>query len=147
MEYVYDPTALTPNMHMHLHVRESLKDFGPACASWVFAFERYNGIYKGYNSNQRKNFELTFMSHFLQNVHASDYLEMVKNSLDDDSYGYLFNFIDKAKNSYIPDALVPDIRTTAKICGGLDSKAVKIRLDLRAFIFRLYGLLKFRNQN
>lgn len=110
MEYVYDPTALTPNMHMHLHVRESLKDFGPACASWVFAFERYNGIYKGYNSNQRKNFELTFMSHFLQNVHASDYLEMVKNSLDEDSYEFLFDFIDKAKNTYIPQALIPEIK-------------------------------------
>ena len=41
---LYGTHYCTPNMHMHLHIKETLLDFGPAHATWCFSFERYNGI-------------------------------------------------------------------------------------------------------
>lgn len=44
---LYGIECCTPNMHMSLHLRECLLDFGPFPAFWCFAFERYNGILEG----------------------------------------------------------------------------------------------------
>ena len=41
---VYGSNACTPNMHLHLHLKECLIDYGPLYAFWCFAFERYNGM-------------------------------------------------------------------------------------------------------
>jgi hypothetical protein len=46
-ETLYGTECCTPNMHMSLHLRECLLDFGPFPAFWCFAFERYNGILEG----------------------------------------------------------------------------------------------------
>ena len=35
---------VAPNMHIHLHLKNCLKEFGPAYGFWCFSFERYNGI-------------------------------------------------------------------------------------------------------
>jgi hypothetical protein len=35
--------AVTTNMHMHLHLRDFILDFGPVAGFWCFAFERFNG--------------------------------------------------------------------------------------------------------
>ena len=34
----------TPNMHLHAHIREGIKDYGPTPGFWLFAFEQYNGL-------------------------------------------------------------------------------------------------------
>ncbi len=44
METIYGEDKITPNMHMHCHLREVLLDYGPAHSFWLFAFERFNGI-------------------------------------------------------------------------------------------------------
>ena len=36
--------ACTPNMYLHLHLKECLIDYGPLYAFLCFAFERYNGM-------------------------------------------------------------------------------------------------------
>ena len=41
-ENLYGAKHCTPNMHMHLHLRDCLLDYGPVYAFWCFAFERYN---------------------------------------------------------------------------------------------------------
>ena len=46
-ETLYGIECCTPNMHMSLHLKECLLDFGPFPAFWCFAFERYNGILEG----------------------------------------------------------------------------------------------------
>ncbi len=42
----------TPNMHLHCHIVDSIKDFGPAHAFWCYAFERYNGILESVHTNK-----------------------------------------------------------------------------------------------
>ena len=38
-------------MHLHCHLAECIKDFGPVYAFWCFSFERYNGILGSYRHN------------------------------------------------------------------------------------------------
>jgi len=40
---VWGPEIATPNMHMHLHIKECLLDYGPLYSFWCFPFERLNG--------------------------------------------------------------------------------------------------------
>ena len=35
---------VTHNMHMHLHLKNCLKEFGPVYSFWWFSFELYNEI-------------------------------------------------------------------------------------------------------
>ena len=44
VEQVYGQSTVTPNMHLHGHLKEVLLDFGPAQEFWLFSFERYNGM-------------------------------------------------------------------------------------------------------
>lgn len=41
----------TPNMHLMLHLKECIHDFGSVYSFWCFSFERYNGILGNYNTN------------------------------------------------------------------------------------------------
>ena len=43
-EKLYGKKAVTPNMHLHFHLKECVIDFGPVHAFWCFSFERFNGI-------------------------------------------------------------------------------------------------------
>ena len=38
-------------MHLHLHWKESLLDYGPVFAFWCFPLERYNGIFQNFQNN------------------------------------------------------------------------------------------------
>ena len=44
VEQLYGGPMVTPNMHMHCHIREVLLDYGPVYSFWCFSYERYNGI-------------------------------------------------------------------------------------------------------
>ena len=50
---VNGPASCTPNMHLHLHLKECLYDYGPPYAFWCYAFERYNGLLGSFPTNQR----------------------------------------------------------------------------------------------
>ena len=52
-ESLYGEQSCTFNMHLHLHLKKTLSDFGPLHASWCFAFERYNGILGAYHTNNK----------------------------------------------------------------------------------------------
>ena len=41
----------TPNMHLHLHLKNCLLDYGPVYAFWCFSYERFNGILGAYHVN------------------------------------------------------------------------------------------------
>lgn len=41
----------TPNMHLHLHLRQCMLDYGPVYSFWCFSFERYNGVLGNYHTN------------------------------------------------------------------------------------------------
>ena len=52
-EEVNGSNACTPNMHLHLHLKKCLIDYGPLYAFWCFAFERYNGMLGSFATNQK----------------------------------------------------------------------------------------------
>ena len=66
VETLYGKEYCTPNMHLHLHLKESFFNYGPPHEFWCFAFERYNGILGSYHSN-KKSIESQFMKKFLTN--------------------------------------------------------------------------------
>ena len=54
---------ITPNIHLHCHLLECVKNFGPIYSFWVFAFERFNGILGSYPTSNR-SFEVEVMRKF-----------------------------------------------------------------------------------
>ena len=69
---LYGDSAVTPNMHMHGHLKEVVEDYGPVFAFWLFAYERYNGIL-GYQPNNNRAIETQLMSRFLKDNLANSF--------------------------------------------------------------------------
>ena len=63
-EETFGKSAITPNMHLHGHLKTVIEDFGPLHGFWLFAYERYNGILGNYPSNN-KSIEAQLMKKFL----------------------------------------------------------------------------------
>ena len=49
----YGKQWCTMNMHLHLHLKSCVKDFGPVHGFWCFSFERANGTMGNYNTNNQ----------------------------------------------------------------------------------------------
>ena len=64
VEKLYGKKSITPNMHLHLHLRDVLLDHGPVTSFWCFSFERYNGILGSTTTNKR-SVELQLMRRFI----------------------------------------------------------------------------------
>ena len=62
-EQLYGKEHTTMNQHLHLHIRQTMVDYGPSHAFWCFPFERYNGILGSYITNM-KAVEVQFMRKF-----------------------------------------------------------------------------------
>ena len=56
---------ITPNMHMHCHLRACIIDYGPLHGFWLYAFERYNGILGSMPTNNR-SIEIQLMARFIR---------------------------------------------------------------------------------
>ena len=61
----------TPNLHLHLHLKDSLLDYGPVYAFWLFSFERFNGVLGNYSTNN-KNIEVQLMRKFINQQKSKD---------------------------------------------------------------------------
>lgn len=57
---LYGTNFCTPNMHLHCHLKDIIRDFGPIHSFWCFSFERYNGIMGSFTTNNR-SIELQLM--------------------------------------------------------------------------------------
>lgn len=68
-ETLYRASMCTPNMHLHLHLKDSLLDYGPVYAFWCFPFERYNGIFQSFQKNWICT-ELQIMNKFVNYQHC-----------------------------------------------------------------------------
>ena len=53
VQELYGSTAITPNMHLHCHLKEIMLDYGPVQEFWLFSFERYNGLLESQPTNNR----------------------------------------------------------------------------------------------
>ena len=63
LEILYQGNSVTPNMHLHCHLQECIRDYGPIHSFWLFSFERYNGILGNYQTNNR-SIEIQLMRRF-----------------------------------------------------------------------------------
>ena len=43
-EAIYGPSFVTPNIHLHAHLTNCIRDYGPMSSFWLFSFERFNGL-------------------------------------------------------------------------------------------------------
>ncbi|OAD65310.1 hypothetical protein PHYBLDRAFT_176230 [Phycomyces blakesleeanus NRRL 1555(-)] len=73
-ETLYDLDLLSPSMHLHLHLRQTMIDFGPVYGYWLFSFERYNSVLKNIKTNRRNGFKSTFMRQFIEESWRGDYV-------------------------------------------------------------------------
>ena len=64
-ERLYGAERVTPNMHLHGHLAECLKEYGPNYSFWLFSFERYNGQLGSLPTNKRQ-IEKQIMNRFLR---------------------------------------------------------------------------------
>ena len=73
-ELLYGKESCTPNLHLHLHLKECLLDYGPSHTFWCFSFERYNSTLGSFHTN-RKRAETQIMKKFInaQKLHAAKY--------------------------------------------------------------------------
>ena len=52
-ELLYGKKTCTPNLHLHLHLKDCLLDYGPSHTFWYFAFERVNSILGSFHTNKK----------------------------------------------------------------------------------------------
>ncbi|OAD75695.1 hypothetical protein PHYBLDRAFT_166923 [Phycomyces blakesleeanus NRRL 1555(-)] len=71
-EDFYKPDVFTQNMHLHLHLKEMIEDFGLIYGFWLFSFEHYNGVLKWFETNQKSGFENIYMKRFLESCYNGD---------------------------------------------------------------------------
>ena len=68
-ERMYGKKSVTPNMHMHGHLKECVIDYGPLHSFWLYAFERYNGILESIPNNNR-SIECQLFNRFIEDNRA-----------------------------------------------------------------------------
>ena len=71
---LFGRNAVTPNMHMQMHLMDVVGEYGPLSASRLFAFERYNGVLGDIQTNN-KQIEGQMMSRFME-ASLTDSLEV-----------------------------------------------------------------------
>lgn len=84
VERLYGKEFITQNMHMHVHLKQVLLDYGPVYGFWLFSYERYNGILEHQPTNNR-SIEIQLMSRFVRdnNAYAAQSPVDYRDELDD----------------------------------------------------------------
>ena len=68
-ERLFGPEACTINLHLHCHLADCLRDYGPSQSTWCFGFERLNGILGNTPTNMKNlQIEKTLVNRFIQQV-------------------------------------------------------------------------------
>ena len=86
-EALYGSEFLTLNTHLHLHLHDVLRDYGPCYGYRLFSFERYNRLLGKYPTNQR-SIEIQLMRHFAHNMHIRSLVN--SNSILSSECSHLF---------------------------------------------------------
>ncbi len=66
-ELLYGKKNITPNMHMHAHLKSCIEDYGPLHGFWLYAYERYNGVL-GSIPNNNRSIEIQLMNRFNSDI-------------------------------------------------------------------------------
>lgn len=78
-QVLYGPESVTPNIHLHGHLLECIKDYGPMCNFWLFSFERFNGLLGDEPTNNR-SIELQLVNRFIRDNAHLQMLSSFSNS-------------------------------------------------------------------
>lgn len=81
VQRMYGNSAITPNMHMHCHLKTILEDYGPVYGFWLFSYERYNGILE-HQPTSNHCIEIQIMRRFLQDNTSFAILNLVLNLMN-----------------------------------------------------------------
>ena len=79
-EELYGSERCTPNLHLHLHLKQCLLDYGPSHAFWCFSFERYNGLLGSFHTNN-KSIEQQIMRKFINSQQLRDHTALAHPQL------------------------------------------------------------------
>ena len=91
-EHLYGENRVTPNIHLHLHLKDCIFDFGPIYSFWLFSFERYNGLL-GRLPNNKKDIECQVMRRFCRD---NSILNLHKPEKFSDLFGNVFTRLEHA---------------------------------------------------
>lgn len=116
-EEKYGSDYVTPNMHLHGHIKECIIGYGPVYAFWLFSFERYNGILGNEPSNQR-SVELQFMRRFLRDgLFFGQVLEVAQG--EETLANHLNMMQDPPSRGSLQDMMVSDLLDVCRISSRL----------------------------
>lgn len=92
-EAIFGPHRVVPNMHFHLHIKQTLLDFGTAYSCWAFPYERQISTLVATNLSSI-SWEKTYMRH----INAIDTLSFIQP---------LRNFVFSAQGKQLYERLLP----------------------------------------
>jgi len=76
---LYGTYSCVPNMHLMLHIKDCIFEYGSVYSFWCFSFERFNGILGSYHTNNQ-SIELQVMKKFVLKC------QIGTSDLDPDTY-------------------------------------------------------------
>ena len=89
------------NQHLHLHIKETMTDYGPSHAFWCFPFEGYNGILGSYTTH-KKAVEVQFMKRFT----SSQSITALSRFSDPQLCSLLPNITTQSMTALIPTTMI-----------------------------------------
>ena len=100
-ERLFGPEACTINLHLHCHLADCLRDYGPSQSTWCFSFERLNGILGNTPTNMKNlQIEKTLVNRFVQQVEmCSTNTELLSELKDFFPHAEMGSVNDSAVNS------------------------------------------------
>ena len=119
-EQLYGTNLVTPNMHLHCHLKECILDYGPVFSFWCFTFERYNGILGNYHTNQR-SIEVQLMRKFLRD---SQLLEIESPSEYNAELSSLIRNKRKERGSLLTSNIDPHIAFSTLNCASKELREI-----------------------
>ena len=134
VQRMYGKNVITPNMHLHGHIKDVIKDYGPVQEFWCFSFERCNGILGKQPTNNRA-IEPQLLRQFLFDNFSSSYDFPNEFKEDFISLG-LTNF----ERSRVSGSLLESVSTERFLLPSKSKKCVFDADDLEVLI-KLYSKL------
>ena len=89
VEQLLGKNVVTPNMHLHCHLKQSLHDYGPIHNFWLFSYERYNGILEHFPFSNR-SLEIQLMKRFYREFWLFSSLDSDMPQLFESDFGETF---------------------------------------------------------
>ena len=113
VESLYGKTVITPNMHLHLHIRECVENYGSVYGFWLFSFERYNGLLGSFHTNNRE-VEVQLMRRFL----TMSALDELQYQMPLDFQEFFYSLCGEVRQTNLVDVEMTKSLSWSKATGG-----------------------------